>query len=253
MRDLYLDIEKIIVSIIKNERKNKKVYGLDKTYNMIKPFLKKFNIKAGRDKVRQIMRDYGLKIKKKKQAKYYSPNVDERSINLIYGKSITRCNQVWLTDFTFIRTKHSGTLKVALVMDAKSRRILGYNVSRNSYEAAYKAMKMAMVYGKPEYHHSDQGFEYTNPSYCRFLEERGIKLSYSRAGVPQDNGIMERTIGTLKNELDLKRNNINKQDLINKTEEVVRFFNDERIHWSLKFKTPSSVYFYNLFCHPILA
>lgn len=214
---------------------------MDKTYNYIKSHLQDLSIKAGRDKVRQIMRDNGLKYKVKRKAKYIKPIDLENAENMMFDLEIDRINQVWFSDITFLKTRKNGNIKLALVMDGYSRRILSYELSNDS-SLAYKAYKKAMIWGTPEIHHSDRGFDYTNDFYRGCVKDNGSQLSYSRVGIPQDNGIMERTIGTLKNELGLKYTET-KQLLKEKVEKVIRFYNDSRPHWSCNCKTPSQVYF----------
>ena len=126
-------------------------------------------------------------------------------------------------------------------MDGKSRRILSYELG-NDRSIAIKALTKAMIWGTPEIHHSDRGIDYCNNFYTGYLKDRGTTISFSRVATPQDNGIMERTIGTLKNELGLKITDT-KQLLKEKVEKVIRFYNDSRPHWSCNCKTPSQVYF----------
>ena len=236
-------------------RRNKHKYGMDKTYYFLRDKLKELGIKAGRDKIRKIMRENGLKLKVKRRARYSKPVALEDAENKMFGLTLTKSNQVWFSDITYIRTKENGLIRLALVMDGYSRRILSYKLSTEPL-IAYKALSQAMIYGVPEMHHSDRGIDYINDGYTYLLKKNGVEISYSRAGVPQDNGIMERTIGTLKNELKLKMCK-NIEELKRKTEEIIRFYNDSRPHMSCHYKTPSSIYFnydfVNKNCQLILA
>lgn len=233
----------IIAGIIKKLRAEGKCFGMDKTYYYIKEQLHKAGIKAGRDKVRQIMREYGLKYKVKQRAKYPTPIALKDAENLMYGLNLSKPNQVWFSDITYLRTRKNGNVRLSLIMDGYSRRILSYELG-NHKSIALKALIKAEVWGVPEIHHSDRGIDYVNDYYTGYLSERGIMISFSRPATPQDNGIMERTIGTLKNELGLKMTD-NIEQLRNKIDKVIRFYNDIRTHWSCDLKTPSYVYFFN--------
>jgi len=252
---IWYDLEKLIVGIILDLRKNNHKYGMDKTYYYLRDTFRAAGIKIGRDKLRNIMRRNGLKLKVKRRARYTQPIALQDAENKMYGIDLYKPNQVWFADITYLKTEENGMVRLALVMDGYSRRILSYELG-NGPAIATKALKKAMIYGQPEMHHSDRGIDYVNDGYTYLLKNNEVTISFSRAGVPQDNGIMERTIGILKNELKLKMSK-NIDELKKKIEEVISFYNDRRIHMSCNYKTPSSIYFKNYFvnqnCQLILA
>ena len=244
---LQYDMEDIVTSMVSYIRNKKHLYGMDKTYYYLKRVFKQAGLKIGRDKFREIMRKYNLKIKVKRKRKLPPPIGLKDAENKMFNIKLERVNQVWFTDITYIKTKKDGTIRLALVMDGNSRYILSYALDDNTPSLALRALQKAMELTKPEIHHSDRGIDYINDNYTNYLKEHGVKLSFSRAGVPQDNGIMERTIGTLKNEMGLKTcKTIG--ELREKLKEVISFYNNLRPHQSCGYRTPSSIYYKTELC-----
>jgi len=217
---------------------------MDNIYEYLKKVLEILGVKYGRDKVRELMRNKGLNNKNKQESK--RDNVDQREVyngldNMIKNLDINKPNQVWQLDSTILKLTNGTKYALSLVMDSYSRRILGYELNHKMLPKA--ALLKAFVFGKPEIHHSDRGFEYTNPNIRKFITDNQIKQSYSAKARPQENGRMERAIGTIKNELRLRYNNSTLDELRTKLDNAIDFYNNERLHKSLKYKTPSEVYF----------
>ena len=116
---------------------------------------------------------------------------------------ISRPNQVWLSDITYIRIR-TGFVYLAAVLDAFSRRIIGYAIStRLDASLALEAIRMAIAVRKPgpgTVHHSDQGVQYASAEYVEALTGSGFLVSMSRRGNPYDNATMESFFKTLKQE-----------------------------------------------------
>jgi putative transposase len=121
--------------------------------------------------------------------------------NLIRDLEISRLNQVWLADITYIRIL-TGFVYLAAVLDAYSRRVVGYGIStRIDTALTLKALRMAIEKRCPEpgcIHHSDQGVQYASHDYVDQLERHRFQTSMSRKGNPYDNAMMESFIKTLK-------------------------------------------------------
>ena len=123
--------------------------------------------------------------------------------NLLKGVEINGLNQAWLTDITYIRVRH-GFVYLAAVLDACSRKVIGYAVSdRLDTALTLAALRMAIERRKPAagvIHHSDQGVQYASHEYIEELKTHGFQISMSRKGNPYDNAIMESFFKTLKYE-----------------------------------------------------
>ena len=123
--------------------------------------------------------------------------------NLIKGMVISRLNQVWLADITYIRIR-TGFVYLAAILDAFSRRVIGYAISpRLDASLTLEALCMAIARRQPGpgvIHHSDQGVQYASAEYTEELKAHGFKISMSRRGNPYDNATMESFFKTLKQE-----------------------------------------------------
>ncbi|MEO6696564.1 MAG: IS3 family transposase [Gammaproteobacteria bacterium] len=151
-------------------------------------------------------------------------------------------NRVWVTDITFVPTR-CGWLYVAVMIDLFSRRIVGWAMShRIDQPLVLDALRMAMTQRRPEpglVHHSDQGQQYAGAMYRAMLQENGIVQSMSRKGNCLDNAVAESFFSNLKNELvhhTLFEDRDQARSEIFDYLEV--FYNRQRIHQSLGFKSP---------------
>ncbi len=121
--------------------------------------------------------------------------------NLIGGMAVSRLNQVWIADITYIRIR-TGFVFLAATLDACSRKVIGYAISRRIDTAlTLEALRMAIARRCPEpgvIHHSDQGVQYASTEYVDELKCCGFNISMSRKGNPYDNARMESFPKTLK-------------------------------------------------------
>jgi putative transposase len=121
--------------------------------------------------------------------------------NILRGLEISRLNQVWLADITYIRIL-TGFVYLGAVLDAYSRRVVGHAISgRIDTALTLRALRMAMGRRHPEpgcIHHSDQGVQYASHEYVQELKQHGFRISMSRRGNVYDNAMMESFIKTLK-------------------------------------------------------
>jgi transposase InsO family protein len=121
--------------------------------------------------------------------------------NLLRDLQISRLNQVWLADITYIRIL-TGFVYLAAVLDAYSRKVVGHAISSWIDTAlTLRALRMAIERRHPEpgcIHHSDQGVQYASHEYVQELKQHGFRISMSRRGNVYDNAMMESFIKTLK-------------------------------------------------------
>ena len=126
--------------------------------------------------------------------------------NLIKGMVINGLNQVWISDITYIRIK-TGFVYLAAILDACSRRVIGYTVStRLDTALTLEALRMATALRKPRpgiIHHSDQGVQYASGEYVDELKRHGFEISMARSGNPYENARLKWVVAqqALDNEL----------------------------------------------------
>jgi len=156
-------------------------------YRRVTHQLKHEGWQVNHKKVLRLMRESDLlcHIKRKwvktTDSRHYFP----RYPNLVKGMLINRLNQVWLADITYIRIR-TGFVYLAAMLDACSRRVIGYAVStRLNTELTLEALRMAIALRKPGpgiIHHSDQGVQYASGEYVDELKRHGFEISMARTG-----------------------------------------------------------------------
>lgn len=225
-----------------------------KIYFMIKENIKSENIKLGRDKFIKLMGENGFHVKRKRRNPNTTFSKHKLQIysNKIKGIKIERADQVWASDITFVRTSQ-GFMYLSLVTDLYSRKILGYNLSKNQKTSeVIKALQMGLKNSKRQsetIHHSDCGIQYLCSEYTKCLKSNNIEISTTEGGSPQDNAIAERINGILKQEYGISDKNINITQCRKLVKESIELYNNERPHLSLNMKTPEQYYneyYYNL-------
>jgi putative transposase len=162
---------------------------------------------------------------------------------LLRGVDIIRPNQVWSTDITYIRLPRGFVYLVAII-DWYSRKIMSWRLS-NTMDAGFcvDCLEEAIeTYGTPEIFNSDQGSQFTSDAFTGVLINSGVKISMDGRGRALDNIFVERLWRTVKyEEVYLKQHDTVQSLLIGLTDYFV-FYNQERHHQSLGYKTPDRVY-----------
>jgi putative transposase len=161
---------------------------------------------------------------------------------LLKNVSITESNQVWSTDITYIPLYRSFAYLVAII-DWFSRYVLSWEISnRLDVEFCLCALDKALRKGKPEIFNTDQGSQFTSKAFTEKILKAEIKLSMDSRGRVFDNIFIERLWRTLKYEDIYLRDY---QDLTELKEGLIKYFmfyNNERTHQSLGYKTPLQIY-----------
>jgi putative transposase len=162
-----------------------------------------------------------------------------RYANLVKDLEITRPDQVWVADITYIRLRRE-FVYLAILMDVFTRSIRGWHLSRGLDQGlTLAALERALVVAVPQVHHSDQGVQYAATAYVERLQKLNVNLSMAAIGEPRENGYAERLMRTIKEEeVDLSEY----QDFADALRQITRFLDDvynvKRIHSSLGYLTP---------------
>ncbi|MEI5987316.1 IS3 family transposase [Dehalobacter restrictus] len=214
-------------------------------YRRMTIFLKSdYNIHINRKRTRRYMREMGIhgfcpgpNLSKRLHAKYLYPY-------LLRGLNINRPNQVWSVDITYCRMKRGFMFLVAII-DWYSRYIVGFALS-NTLERTFiiEAIKKAIKrYGTPEIINSDQGCQFTSEDYINLLKENKIKISMDGKGRALDNQRIERFFRSYKWEKLYLEEYETGYQLRQITKEYIDYYNSDRPHQSLGYKTPAEYYY----------
>jgi len=161
---------------------------------------------------------------------------------LLRGVSIERVNQVWSTDITYIRLL-SGFIYLVAIIDWHSRYVLAWEVS-NTLESSFcvAALDRALQQSSPEIFNSDQGAQFTSHQFTTRLKEHDIQISMDGRGRALDNIFVERLWRSVKYEEVYLKDYRYVPDAITGLGAYFEFYNRERLHQSLDYKTPEAVY-----------
>lgn len=198
---------------------------------------------CGPKRVRRLMRKMGL------EPIYPKPNTSRpNKAHTVYpylleDVQVTRPNQVWASDITYIRLKHGFAYLVA-IMDWYSRSVLSWRLS-NTMDVSFctEALDEALEqYGAPEIFNSDQGAQYTSTAFISRLKANQISISMDGRGRAFDNIFIERLWRTVK----YQNVYINGYETMQEAQDGLRAYfnryNHERRHQSLDYEHPWDVY-----------
>ena len=191
--------------------------------------------------VRKLMLELGIvgKAPERKPRTTDSGHAYPRFPNLVEDLEVTRPEQVWVADITYIRLRKE-FVYLAVLMDVFTRRIRGWHLSRGlDQELTLVALRRALEENCPEIHHSDQGVQYAATAYVELLTGREVQVSMASVGVPEENGYAERLMRTIKEE-EVALSEY--EDFADAWRQLGRFlddvYNTKRIHSSLGYLTP---------------
>jgi putative transposase len=161
---------------------------------------------------------------------------------LLRGTTVERVNQVWSTDITYIRMAQ-GFLYLVAVMDWHSRYVLSWSLSLTmEVEFCVEALKRALRRARPEIFNSDQGSQFTSEKFTGELAERQIAISMDGRGRCMDNIFIERLWRTLKYEEVYLKDYASVAEARAGIARYFQFYNHERLHQSLDYRTPAVIY-----------
>ena len=198
--------------------------------------------RVSRKRVQRLMRIMGLR------AIYRSPRASrpapERRVYpyLLEKIRVTRPNQAWAADITYLPMAR-GFLYLVAIMDWHSRYVVAWRLS-NTLEADFcvDALREALGQGQPEVFNTDQGSQFTSLEFTQALQEHGVKISMDGKGRYTDNIFVERLWRTLKYEEVYLKAYANASEARRELGAYLRFYNDQRPHQALGYRTPAEVF-----------
>jgi putative transposase len=214
---------------------------------MLRDLLRLEGIQVGRRHVSTLMKKMGI------EALYRRPNTSRKHPEnpvlpyLLRGLAITRANQVWAMDITYIPMR-KGFVYLAAVLDWATRRVLSWRLSNSlTTDFCLEAVEEAIQrYGTPEIFNTDQGSQFTSQEFVGLIQGHGIQVSMDGKGRWVDNVFVERLWKSVKYE----EVYLHAYDTVSQArqglESYFKFYNERRPHSSLDGKTPDTVYFNSL-------
>jgi putative transposase len=239
----------IIIKRVNEIRADMPRIGTRKLYFLLTDTLQQHDIQIGRDRLFDLLSDYGMLVRKRKRRKIYTTDSNHpfrKYPNLIRELSVVHPNQLWVSDITYISlTGKFGYL--SLVTDAYSRKIVGYCFYPTlEKEGPLSALKMALAGNqlvfKGMIHHSDRGLQYCCVDYISLLGANQILVSMTEMGDPYENAIAERINGILKTEFELNKTFKTFEEAHDTIRRVIQVYNEQRPHASCNYLTPSQAH-----------
>jgi putative transposase len=214
---------------------------------MLRDMLSQQGLEVGRRHVRTLMRKMAI------EAIYRRPNTSKPEPGhriypyLLRGLAITRPNQVWAMDITYIPMAR-GFVYLAAVVDWFSRRILSWKLSITmDVSFCIEALEAALSMNeKPEIFNTDQGSQFTSQAFVEQLKKNGIAISMDGRGRWRDNVFVERIWKSIKYEEVYLHAYASVSEARDRIGQYIQFYNATRPHSSLKALTPDQVYFNRL-------
>ena len=215
-------------------------------HRKINEYLISLSISSSRAKVKKAMKELGLK------AIYPGPKTtqankdDKKHPYLLRELEINHINQVWAADITYIKHKGSFVYLIAII-DLYSRKLLSWRLSNtmDSYFCCECLNEAISLFGIPEIFNTDQGSQFTGEAFTGILKKYKIQISNDGKGRALDNVYIERLWRTLKYENIFLHDYESLTKLKKGIERYFKFYNVERFHQSLNYKTPDDIYFYS--------
>jgi transposase InsO family protein len=238
----------IILELVRQVRRKHPRMGTRKLLYKLQPMLVGESLKIGRDRLFELLRDQDLLVERKKIYRRTTIPGLWRAPNRLVGVTISRPNQVWVSDITYLELEMNHFAYLFVLMDLFSRYIVGWQVASSlSTEGALASLQQALdrVASDPVnlIHHSDHGVQYTSHAYMDTLLSHQIQPSMGAVGNCYDNIFAERLIGILKGEYGLDRPFADISQMIPVVEEVIWLYNTDRPHLSLNWAVPQEIYF----------
>ncbi len=228
-----------LMNLIDEQYTKTPFYGVKK----ITEWLKRQGYPVNPKRIRRLMSNMGL------EAVYPGPKLSistkehKKYPYLLRDLVINRPDQVWCTDITYIRMKH-GFIYLTAIMDWYSRYVLVWELSNTmDKQFCIEALERALSISGPDIFNMDQGSQFTSVDFTGILEVNDIRISMDGKGRVFDNIFVERLWRTVKYEEVYVHSYESIAEARRSLTRYFHFYNTERIHQSLRYRTPHEMYF----------
>ena len=194
-------------------------------------------------KLKRLMREHGLNARRRRRFVATTDSDHDQPLfpNRTRDMTVDGPSQLWVADLTYVAVA-VGFVYVALIMDAWSRRIIGYAMSRRiDARLTLAALNAAIALRQPScgcVHHSDRGSQYAAEKYRNRLQQAKLVGSMGRRGNPYDNAMMESLMKTLKVEGVYPLEFETAEDVAEQLPAFIEKYNAKRLHSSLGYLSP---------------
>jgi putative transposase len=206
-------------------------------------WLQQLGYAVGPKRVRRLLRQLGLMAVYPKPRLSLNPLEHRRFPYLLRDLTIDRPNQVWSTDITYIRLR-TGFVYLAAILDWYSRLVLAWELSISlEVDFCLAAVERALADQRPEIFNTDQGVQFTSRQFQAPLLAAQVRLSMDGRGRVFDNIFVERLWRSVKYEEVYLKDYPNVAAARHELGQYFTFYNTQRLHQALEYRTPQSVHF----------
>jgi transposase InsO family protein len=238
----------LVAALVRQERAMQPRVGGRKLHRMLRARLCRAGVKMGRDRLFAELRGRDLLVaplpRQWPKTTHYDPRLPVFH-NEIKGLAVSRANQVWVADLTYVRAGE-GFLYLSLITDRYSRKVVGYQAgetltAQGPLQALRQALK-GLPAGDCPIHHSDRGCQYGSHVYVKELQAHGLGISMTEVDHCAENALAERVNGILKQEYGLGCRFRTKAQAQEAIRAAVHLYNTRRLHTALNYQIPAVVH-----------
>jgi transposase InsO family protein len=238
----------LVCQLVRAERHLQPRLGTRKLRVLLASALQEAGVRVGRDRIFEVLRQADLLVRPKGRA-YPRTTHSAHSLpvfrNLVKDRPLSRPNQVWVADLTYLRSEE-GFMFLALLTDKMSRHIVGYDCSDSlesiGCQRALARALQGLPAGEQPIHHSDRGSQYCCHEYVGLARAGGLTLSMTETDHCAENALAERMNGILKGEYGLDQCYKTKALLRRAVDEAIGLYGSRRPHSALGHQFPAVVH-----------
>ena len=238
----------LVCGLVQQERSLQPRLGTRKLRVLLQTPLQEAGVRLGRDRFFEVLREHGLLLLPRRSENPRTTNSYHNLPvfkNLIKERVVSRPNEVWVGDLTYLRSEE-GFMFLALLTDKMSRHIVGYHCGESLESiGCQQALEMALKQlrpGEQPIHHSDRGTQYCCHEYVNRAARAGLAMSMTESDHCAENALAERMNGILKSEYGLDQRFKTKAHVRQAVDQAIHLYGTRRPHCSLDNRFPAQVH-----------